>query len=149
MIGRGNIMYQVQSNVSHMRGGSADIVMYLNQGIPEPFILAAEVVTMLYCCVVMPCALASHMQWHAAPLAVVLSAFFSAILAVAHEMRDPFHGRLCTFDTTAFLKTTQTACDDLLNLRADISQHEKPYRQNSMPVDRWGDEPAWQDDVRF
>eukprot|EP00307_Rebecca_sp_RCC1486_P003687 CAMPEP_0119420188 /NCGR_PEP_ID=MMETSP1335-20130426/22902_1 /TAXON_ID=259385 /ORGANISM="Chrysoculter rhomboideus, Strain RCC1486" /LENGTH=95 /DNA_ID=CAMNT_0007445531 /DNA_START=38 /DNA_END=325 /DNA_ORIENTATION=+ len=95
----------------------------------------------------MPCALASQLQWFAAPLAVLLSAFFYSILTIAHEMRDPFHGTLCTFDTTAFLKTTQAACDDLLNLRADIAQHEKPYEKcPSEP--RWGDEPAW-DDVRL
>jgi hypothetical protein len=144
IIARGNIMFLVQSNVSHMRGGSADILMYLNNRIPQPLVLMAQGVTFLYCSVVVPIALASQLRWYAAPGVALLSFFFYGLVAAATAMQDPFHGRLCSFDTSAFLKTTQTACDDLLTFRADIACTDGSFAKMPEPAERWDDNAHWQ-----
>lgn len=141
IVARGNIMFLVQTNVSHMRGGSADILMYLGEKIPHPIAFIAHAATTLYCSLLMPIALASQMRWHAGLLAFVLSAFFYGLLSAAFAMQDPFHGSLCTFDSAGFLKTTQTACDDLLAFRADI----KPSVNGAETIipERWDDNVHW------
>ncbi|KAJ1639827.1 Bestrophin, RFP-TM, chloride channel-domain-containing protein [Pavlovales sp. CCMP2436] len=137
IVARGNIMFLVQANVSHMRGGSADILMYLNERIPRPIVMIAQVITTLYCAVIAPIALASQMRWYAAPASAVLCAFFYGLMSAAAAMQDPFHGRLCAFDSVAFLKTTQTACDDLLAFRADLGF------LSTEPQERWSDNAHW------
>lgn len=141
IVARGNIVFLVQANVSHMRGGSADIMMYLGEKIPHPIAFLAQALTSLYCALLMPVALTSQLRWHAAPIAFLLSAFFYGLMSAAAAMQDPFHGALCTFDSAAFLKTTQTACDDLLVFRADI----KPSvdgAETKLP-ERWDDNVHW------
>jgi len=144
IVARGNIMFLVQANVSHMRGGSADIMMYLGEKIPHPITFSAHAITTLYCALLMPVALASQMRWHAAPLAFVVASFFYGLLSAAVAMQDPFHGPLCTFDPAAFLRTTQTACDDLLVFRADIKPLPDGAEARLPDVrERWDDNLHW------
>jgi predicted membrane chloride channel (bestrophin family) len=118
---RGNIVQLMQNNVSSMRGSAADILMYLQERMPRPIVFIAEAVTIAYCAVIAPIALATQLRWYAPLCAAALACFFYGLAACAAAMQDPFQMRLCGFDTAAFLKTTQTACDDLLALRADVS----------------------------
>lgn len=134
---RGDIVFLVQANVSSMRGGAADILMYLQERIPSPLVLIAQAITTVYCTIIAPIALASQLRWHAAPCAAVLAAFFYGLAAVAAAMQDPFRVRLCGFDTAAFLKTTQTACDDLLSFRADIADADGALAAPVEAAERW------------
>lgn len=117
---RGNVVQLMQNNVSSMRGAAADILMYLHERIPRPVVFIAESVTIAYCALIAPIALASQLRWYAPPCAGALACVFYGLAACAAAMQDPFRARLCAFDTAAFLKTTQTACDDLLACRADV-----------------------------
>jgi len=106
----------VQGNVSRMRGASADVLMYLNEQIPLPYVHLLELMVTIYTMLLAPLALVPKLMWMSCIVSPFLTLFFYGFYVLGTSiLLDPFRKDEKSeegFNTRAFFTgTTETSRD--------------------------------------
>ena len=107
---RGNMLSQVHSNVSAMRGAASDVLMYLSTPVPLAYTHLLEVTVTIYV-VMAPFGLVPRLLWLAVPGCFVVTLVFYGFMMVGKLMLNPFNKHSDdSFEVANYLRSTRVAC---------------------------------------